>query len=62
MGQVSCLYCGGAVPEEAPVCPHCGAPSHFQRDRARRSAPRRFLVRFWLLVAACLVLAVWLPR
>jgi predicted nucleic acid-binding Zn ribbon protein len=62
MEQVDCLYCGRSIPDDAAVCPGCGAPSHFQRRGHRPGARRRFLLWFGLLAAGCLALALWLPR
>ncbi len=60
--EVNCLYCGRDIPANVPVCPHCGAISHYQQRGWRFGARRRFHVLFLLLVIACLAIAVWLPR
>ncbi len=62
MGEVNCLYCGKAVPDDVARCPHCGAVSHFQRKGYRHGARLRFLIFFLVLVVMALVLAFWLPR
>jgi len=62
MGQVNCLYCGEAIPDDTARCPACGAPSHFQRQGFRIGAKRRFVLLFALLTLTLLALAFWLPR
>ncbi len=53
-----CLYCGKAYPLGSERCPHCQAPAHIRpQDRTRR-----FRIFFVLLVLACAVLILWLPR
>jgi DNA-directed RNA polymerase subunit RPC12/RpoP len=62
MKQVNCLYCGEKIAEDASLCPHCGARSHFQQRGWRPGARRRFVVLFGLLVVLCFAVALWFPR
>ena len=62
MGEVSCLYCGERVEDDRAECPHCGAPSHFQRRGNGRASRRRFVLLFGLLAAIVIAMAFWLPR
>ncbi len=58
---VRCLYCGRDVPDDLPACPHCGAPSHFQR-RNRLDVRRKFVIYFVVLTVLVLAIAFWAPR
>ncbi|PVV05866.1 MAG: protein nirD [gamma proteobacterium symbiont of Ctena orbiculata] len=60
--RVNCLYCGESISDEADRCPHCGAPSHYQKKGFRVGAKERFLLLFALFSAVTLILALLLPR
>jgi len=62
MASVQCLYCGKDVAETAATCPHCGAPSHFQKQGENPRRQRRFRIYVILLALFCLAMALWLPR
>lgn len=62
MSETPCMYCGAPVPEDAPRCPDCGAPAHFQQRGPRLRAIRRFLVLFVLLVIGAFIAVFLLPR
>lgn len=62
MSDVKCLYCGKDIPEDSEACPHCQAPSHFQRRGMRFGARRRFILLFVLLVIFVFTMAFLLPR
>ncbi|MBV2139258.1 MAG: protein nirD [gamma proteobacterium symbiont of Ctena orbiculata] len=59
---VNCLYCGESIAEETARCPHCGAPSHFQKKGFRVGARARFLILFVIFSLATLIVALLLPR
>ncbi|MEW8001198.1 MAG: zinc-ribbon domain-containing protein [Candidatus Thiodiazotropha sp.] len=59
---VDCLYCGESIADDVERCPHCGAPSHFQKKGFRVGARGRFLILFVLFSLATLVVALLLPR
>ncbi|MEW8028705.1 MAG: protein nirD [Candidatus Thiodiazotropha sp.] len=60
--RVNCLYCGESIADDIDRCPHCGAPSHFQKKGFRVGGKGRFLILFALLSLATLVIALLLPR
>lgn len=62
MGSVQCLYCGQTMADTRADCPHCGAPSHFQKRGENPRRRRLFVALFVLLVLFCIVIAIWLPR
>ena len=62
MEKVDCLYCGKRIAEDLARCPHCDAPSHFQRRGFRVGARSRFILLFSLLVVVVFFFALWLPR
>jgi predicted nucleic acid-binding Zn ribbon protein len=58
---VRCLYCGRDIPDDYPSCPHCGAPSHYQK-RGRLGVRRKFIIYFIALTIFVLVVAFLAPR
>jgi len=56
------MYCGATVPDDAPECPKCGAPAHFQRRGPRVRAIRRFLVLFVIVVIGSFIAVFVAPR
>ncbi|MEW8509181.1 MAG: protein nirD [Candidatus Thiodiazotropha sp.] len=60
--QVNCLYCGESFADDIKRCPHCGAPSHFQKRGFRMGGKQRFLILFVLFSMATLLIALLLPR
>jgi len=62
MADTQCIYCGEHFSDDQPACPHCGAPSHYQRRGERPAVQRRFRWFVILLAIACLFFILWLPR
>ncbi|MET0110332.1 MAG: protein nirD [Candidatus Thiodiazotropha sp.] len=60
--QVNCLYCGESIADDIDHCPHCGAPSHYQKRGFRIGGREKFLIFFVVLSAATLIMALLLPR
>ena len=58
MGALFCRHCGGDIEASDKNCSHCGMPLPPGFDR---SAQKKFILYFIVLVIFCVVMVLWLP-